>query len=112
METVWTYAIVCGVIGVIPFSAPLLILIEIGMIYHLSTIHRIPFNLGELTVLWGCLVTVSLIFKAIVGSIFTWIPFFGWIAKGAIAFGFVAIVGWLIDRYYAIEALKRNVPQS
>jgi len=109
MEIVWTYAIVCGIIGFIPFSALLLILIEIGMVYHLSTIHRIPFNLGELTVIWGILVTVSFIFKVIVGAIFIWIPFFGWVAKGAIAFCFVAAVGWLIDKYYANEALKRNI---
>jgi hypothetical protein len=112
METVWTYAVVCGVIGFIPFSAILLILIEIGMVYHISVNHRIPFSLGELAVLWGCLVAVSAVFKLVVGTMFLWIPVIGWLAKGGLAFVFVLGAGWLVDRYYAAEALKRKIPQT
>lgn len=106
MDVIIWYAIACGVAGIMPCSFPFLMALEIGMIYHLSVFHKIPFRLGELAVIWAILLTASIVLKIIVGGILIWFPGPGWVIKGAIAFGFVMGVGWLVDSYYATERRK------
>jgi hypothetical protein len=106
MNIVFWYAVACGVAGIMPCSFPLLIALEIALVYHLSVVHRIPFRLGELAVIWAILVPVSLVLKVIVEAILIWFAGPGWVVKGLIAFGFVMGAGWLIDSYYSTERRK------
>lgn len=106
MSVVIWYAAACGVIGILPCSFPFLVATEIALVYHLSVIHRIPFRIGELGVIWAILIPASLLLKVIVEVVLVWFPGPGWIVKGAIAFGFVMLAGWLVDRYYAAERAK------
>jgi hypothetical protein len=106
MNIVIWYAAACGIIGILPCSFPFLVAAEIGLVYHLSVIHRIPFRIGEMGTIWAILLPTSLILKAIVGGILIWFPGPGWIIKGAIAFGFVMLAGWIIDKYYSTERAK------
>ena len=108
LETVTKYAIACAIVGILPCSFPFLVGLEIAMVYHLSVVHRIPFRLGELGIIWAILVPTSFVLKVIVEAILVWFPGPGWIVKGAIAFGFVMLAGKLIDSYYATERSKLN----
>ncbi|HSK81264.1 MAG TPA: hypothetical protein VLQ45_32730, partial [Thermoanaerobaculia bacterium] len=92
--------------GVIPGVFPLIMVLEIVLVYHLSVAHGIPFRRGELAVIWALLALASLILALIVEAILAWFPGPGWVVKGAIAFGFVMGVGWLVDSYYAAKRRK------
>lgn len=106
VEIVTKYAVACAIVGILPCSFPFLVGLEIAMVYHLSVVHRIPFRLGELGIIWAIVVPTSFILKLIVEAILVWFPGPGWIVKGAIAFGFVMLAGKLIDSYYATERSK------
>ena len=101
MNIVFGYAVACGIAGIIPGGFPLVMVLEIVLVYHLSVVHRIPFRRGELAVIWAILVLASFILTLIVETILAWFPGPGWVVRGAIAFGFVMGVGWLVDSYYA-----------
>jgi len=107
MELVKKYAIACGLIGLLPLSGFILMIIECVMVYHLSVQYRRPFNAGELLVIWAILGFVSFILFVIVGGIFdVATPFIGWVAKAAFAFGFVMLFGKLVCSYYETENAK------
>lgn len=106
MELVVWYGVACGIAGIMPCSFPFLMGLEIAMIYHLSVRHKIPFRLGELAVIWAILLFCSAVLKTIVGLLLNLAVGPGWIVKGLIAFGFVMVVGWLVDSYYASERGK------
>ena len=59
MNTVIKYAVAAAIIGFFPGSIIILIPLEIAMVYHLSIIHKRPFNLGELGLICTALVTVG-----------------------------------------------------
>ncbi|SRR6266446_7424613 len=99
MQLVMKYAIACAIVGLIPFSFPLLMLIEVALVYHLSCEHRRPFNIAELGIIWSILLFVSFVLHGIVGTIFDFLGPAGWIAKAGIAFGFVLGFGALVDGY-------------
>lgn len=101
MSIVFGYAVACGIAGIIPGGFPFIMLLEIALVYHLSVVHRIPFRRGELAVIWAILALASFILALIVEAILIWFPGPEWIVTGAIAFGFVMGVGWLVDSYYA-----------
>lgn len=111
MDLVKKYAIACGLIGLIPFSFPLLMIIEVVLVYKLSIKHRRPFSIAELGIIWSILGVVSFILHGIVGTIFDFLGPVGWIAKGAFAFGFVMGFGALVDWYYRTENAKRISPR-
>ena len=104
MNIVFWYAVACGIAGVIPGVFPLIMVLEIVLVYHLSVAHGIPFRRGELAVIWAILMLASLLLALIVEAILVWFPGPGWVVTGAIAFGFVMGVGWLVDSYYARQA--------
>lgn len=56
--------------------------------------------------IWAILVLASFILTLIVEAILARFPGPGWVVKGAMAFGFVMGVGWLVDSYYAAERRK------
>lgn len=85
---------------------PLLMVLEIVMVYHLSVVHGIPFRRGELAVIWAILLLASFILALFVEAVLARFPGPGWAVKGAIAFGFVMGAGWLVDSYYAAKRLK------
>lgn len=106
MNVVFGYAVACGIAGIVPGGFPLLMVLEIVLVYHLSVVHGIPFRRGELAVIWAILVLASFILTLIVEAISVWFPGPGWVVRGAMAFGFVMGVGWLVDSYYAAERRK------
>ena len=101
------YAIAAAVIGLIPMSFPFLMVLEVVMVYHLSVVNKRPFNLAELSVIWIILLFVSGFFHGIVEVIFVFLGPLGWVAKAAIAFGFVAGFGHLVNWYYETENKKQ-----
>ena len=107
MITVVMYAFAAGVIGLVPGSAPFLILLEIGMIYHLSVKNNRPFNLAELGIIVTLLLATGGPLQGLVGSAFDFLPILGWFAKAALAFIFVICFGAAVNKYYQIES-KRN----
>ena len=108
MGTVIVYAIVAGLLGVIPGSIILLIPLEIGMVYHLSITNRRPFSLGELSLIWGALVVVGGVLQLVVGLIFVLTGPIGWLAKAVFAFVFVMVFGGLVNWYYETENKKQS----
>lgn len=107
MRIVKGYAIACAIVGLLPLSGAILMIIEAVMVYHLSVENKRPFNIAELIFIWGVLEVVSFILFVVVGGIFdVAAPFFGWIAKAGFAFGFVMLFGRLIDSYYRTENAK------
>jgi hypothetical protein len=108
MNTVIKYAIAAAFIGFIPGSIVILIPLEIAMVYHLSIVHRRPFNLGELGLICTALATVGGGMQAMVGLIFNLAGPLGWVAKGPMAAAFVLCFGWLINWYYATEVQKHK----
>lgn len=107
MGVVITYAIAAGIFGFIPGSIFILIPLELIMVYHLSVTNKRPFSLGEMSLLWGALLTVGTFLQVAVGSVFVWFGPAGWLAKGAFAFLFVLGFGWLINAYYEGENRKQ-----
>lgn len=107
MNTVVKYAIAAGVIGLIPLSILLLLVLEVIMVYHLSVINRRPFSLLELSVIWAILVAAGGILQGVVGTIFDLAGPIGWVAKAVIAFVFVLCFGGLVNRYYEMENKKQ-----
>jgi len=108
MGVVFVYAVVAGVVGLIPFSIIILIPLEIAMVYHLSVTNRRPFNLVELGVIWAILLTAGGFLQAVVGSIFVWAGPVGWIAKAIFAFIFVLSFGGIVNWYYEMENRKQT----
>lgn len=107
MALVKKYAIACAIIGLLPLSGFILMIIECVMVYHLSVQYRRPFNAGELIVIWGILGFISFILFVVVGGIFdVSVPLLGWIVKAAFAFGFVMLFGKLMCSYYETENAK------
>ncbi|HEX6899010.1 MAG TPA: hypothetical protein VF789_04825 [Thermoanaerobaculia bacterium] len=106
MKIVLGYAVACGIAGGIPGGFPVLLVLEIVMVYHLSVVHGIPFRRVELAVIWAILVLASFVLTLLVEAILAWFPGPGWTVKGAIAFGFVMGGGWLVDSYYAAKRRK------
>lgn len=111
MSTVWKYALGGAVIGLIPFSSLFLILLEVVMVYHLSVIHKRPFSLGELGVIWGILLVFSGILHVVVGTIFDFMGPFGWFAKAILALVFILCFGGLVNWYYDMENKKQSARQ-
>lgn len=62
-------------------------------------------------VIWAILVLASFILMLIVEAVSVWFPGPGWVVTGAIAFGFVMGVGWLVDSYYARQRGPGNWPR-
>jgi hypothetical protein len=106
MIIVFGYAVACGIAGAMAWGFPLLMVLEIVLVYHLSVVHGIPFRRGELAVIWAILMLTSFILALIVEAVLDWFPGPGRVVKGAIAFGFVMGVGWLVDSYYAAGRRK------
>lgn len=101
MAIVFVYAVACGIAAMIPGGFPLSMVLGIVLVYHLSVVHRIPFRRGELAVIWAILVLASFILTLIVEAVLAGFPGPEWAVQGAMAFGFVMLVGWLVDSYYA-----------
>jgi hypothetical protein len=108
MKLVWRYAFVAGLIGFIPLSLILLLLLEAGMVYHLSLFNKRSFHLGELITILGTLLTLGTLLQAFVGMIFNLGGPLGWIAKGGFAFLFVLCFGSLVNKYYEAESSKSS----
>lgn len=109
MSTVIKYAIAATIIGLIPFSAIFLMVLEVAMVYHLSVVNKRPFSLGELGIIWSILLVLSGVVHGIVGTIFDVFGPLGWVAKAVIAFVFVMIFGGLVNWYYEAENRKQQV---
>jgi hypothetical protein len=109
MNTVIKYAVAAATIGFFPGSIIILIPLEIAMVYHLSIIHKRPFNLGELGLICTALVTVGGGLQVVIGLIFNLVGPLGWVAKGPMAAAFVLCFGGLVNWYYATEAQKHNI---
>lgn len=69
LTLVWRYAFVAGLIGFIPLSLVLLLLLEAGMVYHLSVFNRRSFHLGELITILGTLLTLGTLLQGFVGDL-------------------------------------------
>ena len=109
MNIVFGYAVACGVAAIMPVGFPLVLVLEIVLVYHLSVVHKIPFRRGEQAVIWAILMLASFILALIIETVearLVWFPGPGWIVRGAIAFGFVMGVGWLVGSYYAAARRK------
>ena len=105
-QMVMNYAMLCGFVGFVPYSAFILIPIEILLIYRLSLVHQIPFRLGEFGMLVTALWAVSQVFIVSVGLLLTHVLVIGWVAKAMIAFFFVLLFGTLANGYYHRESQK------
>lgn len=113
MKVIACYAVVCGIVGTVPLSSPLLLLIEIAMMVHLSVIHRKGIGLGEITFVFALLGGASVTLKAVSESLLIWFPGPGWIVKGGIAFSFVMGAGLLVDFLYrAAERRELSHPRA
>jgi hypothetical protein len=108
MALVWKYALVAGLVGFIPLSLILLLLLEAGMVYHLSVFNKRSFHLGELITIIGTLFTLGTLLQGFVGMIFNWVGPLGWLVKGGFAFVFVLCFGSLVNKYYAAESGKQS----
>lgn len=106
MTIVFWYAVACGIAGVVPGGFPLIMVLEIVLVYHLSVAHGIPFKRGELAVIWAIVILASFILTLIIEAVLARFPGPGWVVNGAFAFGFVMGVGWLVDSYYARKQRK------
>jgi hypothetical protein len=113
MSVVWMYAIAAGIIGLLPASSFVLIPLEAVMVYHLSTINKRPFSLGELAVIWAIVCGVSTALGGFIGTIFVVMggPI-GWIAKAGVAFAFVLGFGVLVNWYFQTENKKQAAQSS
>jgi hypothetical protein len=108
MATVVKYAFAAGVIGLIPFSFPLLMLLEVVMVYHLSVIHKRPFYIGELSIICGALLSFGFFLHVIFGIILDFLGPVGWVAKAGVAFVVVIGFGSLVNWYYQMENKKQS----
>ena len=108
MSTIWKYALAGAVIGLIPFSFVFLILLEVGMVYHLSIINKRPFSIGELGVIWGILLVASGTLQGVIGTIFDFGGPVGWVAKAILALVFILCFGGLVNWYYEMENKKQS----
>lgn len=106
MELVMKYAVAGGFIGLIPLSVVILVPMEIAMVYHLSVVNKRPFHLGELAIIWAILLVLSSILHGIAGTMMDLLGPVGWLAKGIVAFVFIAIFGGLVNWYYQMENKK------
>jgi hypothetical protein len=108
MKVIVGYAVACGIVGTMPLSSPLLILLEIAMMIHLSLIHRNWIGLAGLMFVSPLLAGASVTLKAVSESLLNWFPGPGWIVKGGIAFSFVMGAGLLVDFLYRLKPTKHE----
>ncbi len=101
MRTVSKFAIAGAIIGLVPLSSPLLVLLEIAMVYRLSRIHGKHLSISELGVVRTLIVSAAVMLHAVLRAIFDF-PL-GWLLKPVIAvidFLFIFALGSLANWYF------------
>ena len=105
MKLVLIYATLAAVIalitGPIPGSSLILTAIETIMAFQIARRYGFHLDLGEIGVAATAIYGVSALLKLGVSSLLELVPFLGWfIAKPAVAFIFVIILGAVADWYF------------
>lgn len=86
--------------GPIPGTSALLTAGEVKMVFDIARIYHFYPTLQEAANTIGALVAASTVLKTIAIEVSTWIPFFGWGVKSAIAGGSCRKIGDLAINYY------------
>lgn len=105
MKTVLSYALLAVVIalvtGPIPGSSLVLTGLETVMAFHIARRYGFHLDLSELGFVATAIFAASALLKLAVSTLLEFVPFLGWfVAKPAIAFVFVVILGTVADRYF------------
>jgi len=105
MKTVLLYALVAVVIalvtGPIPGSSLLLTGLETVMAFHIARRYGFHLDFGEISSVATAIFAASALLKLAVSTLLEFVPVLGWfIAKPAIAFLFVVMLGTVADRYF------------
>lgn len=105
MKTVLTYAFVAALIalvtGPIPGSSLLLTGLETVMAFHIARRYGFHLDLGEIGFVATAIFGASAFLKLAVSTLIEFVPVLGWfVAKPAVAFVFVLILGTVADRYF------------
>lgn len=100
----FAYAFVAALMGLIPGAALLLILLEIGMFYHICHKHKAPV-LGEGLALAGGLIAVSFLLKGLAQFLHV-IPILGQMANSLVAFAVVLGLGFIFENYAEKRAAR------
>ena len=94
-----TFALIGGVVALIPGASFILIPMEVFLIYQIAAKHN-AFEFGPFIVMTAALVTISAFLKGLATFLHA-LPIIGQIANSFVAFGFIMVVGLLAEQYYA-----------
>jgi len=105
MKLVLVYAVIAVVIalvtGPIPGSSILLTGLETLMAFQIARRYGFHLDLGEIGFAAATIFGISAFLKLAVSTLLEFVPILGWfIAKPAVAFLFVIVLGTLADQYF------------